>query len=66
LQNNLDIIVQRYNPWLADTSILKAEAGGLVEELRARRSPARRPIHRLLISIDIDVNLQASMIETSL
>ena len=28
LQNNLDIIVQRYNPWLADTSILKAEAGG--------------------------------------
>jgi len=28
LQNNLDIIVQRYNPWLADTSILKADAGG--------------------------------------
>ena len=28
LQNNLDIIVQRYNPWLADTSILKTEAGG--------------------------------------
>jgi outer membrane protein TolC len=29
LQNNLDIIVQRYNPWLADTSILKANAGGV-------------------------------------
>ncbi|HWZ97026.1 MAG TPA: TolC family protein [Candidatus Dormibacteraeota bacterium] len=29
LQNNLDIVVQRYNPWLADTSILKAEAGGI-------------------------------------
>jgi opacity protein-like surface antigen len=28
LQNNLDIVVQRYNPWLADTSILKASAGG--------------------------------------
>ncbi|HXJ45969.1 MAG TPA: TolC family protein [Candidatus Dormibacteraeota bacterium] len=28
LQNNLDIIVQRYSPWLADTSILKADAGG--------------------------------------
>src|SRR4029077_9284789 len=28
LQNNLDIVVQRYNPWFADTSILKAEAGG--------------------------------------
>jgi len=28
LQNNLDIIVQRYNPWLADTSILKTQAGG--------------------------------------
>src|SRR5258708_1239789 len=28
LQNNLDIIVQRYNPWLADTSILKTAAGG--------------------------------------
>ena len=28
LQNNLDIVVQRYNPWLADTAILKTEAGG--------------------------------------
>jgi outer membrane protein TolC len=29
LQNNLDIVVQRYNPWISDTSILKAEAGGI-------------------------------------
>jgi len=29
LQNNLDIVVQRYNPWLADTGILKAESGGV-------------------------------------
>ncbi len=29
LQNNLDIIVQRYNPWLADTGVLKASAGGV-------------------------------------
>src|SRR5579859_4857187 len=29
LQNNLDIVVQRYNPWLADTGVLKAEAGGI-------------------------------------
>jgi outer membrane protein len=28
LENNLDIVVQRYNPWLADTGILKAKAGG--------------------------------------
>jgi len=24
----MDIVVQRYNPWFADTSILKANAGG--------------------------------------
>ncbi|MBS1841869.1 MAG: TolC family protein [Acidobacteria bacterium] len=29
LQNNLDIVVFRYNPWLADTGILKAQAGGV-------------------------------------
>src|SRR5215470_13500625 len=29
LQNNLDIIVQRYNPWIADTAVLKANAGGV-------------------------------------
>lgn len=28
LENNIDIVVSRYNPWLADTSILKASAGG--------------------------------------
>jgi outer membrane protein len=28
LANNVDIAVARYNPWLADTSILKTEAGG--------------------------------------
>lgn len=28
LENNIDIEVQRYNPWIADTGILKAKAGG--------------------------------------
>jgi outer membrane protein len=28
LENSMDIAVQRYYPWLADTSILKAKAGG--------------------------------------
>jgi outer membrane protein len=28
LENNMDIVVQRYNPWFADVSILKASAGG--------------------------------------
>src|SRR5216684_763558 len=28
LENNMDIVVQRYNPWFADTGILKARAGG--------------------------------------
>jgi outer membrane protein len=28
LENNLDIAVQRYNPWIADTNILRAKAGG--------------------------------------
>jgi outer membrane protein len=28
LENNMDIVVQRYNPWFADTGILKAAAGG--------------------------------------
>src|SRR2546421_717734 len=28
LENSMDIVVQRYNPWFADTSILKAHAGG--------------------------------------
>jgi outer membrane protein len=29
LENSLDIAVQRYYPWIADASILKAKAGGL-------------------------------------
>jgi outer membrane protein TolC len=29
LENNLDIIVQRYNPWIADTDILRTKAGGV-------------------------------------
>jgi len=28
LENSLDIVVQRYNPWFADVGILKANAGG--------------------------------------
>src|SRR5437016_514050 len=28
LENSMDIVVQRYNPWFADTGILKAKAGG--------------------------------------
>jgi outer membrane protein len=28
LENNIDIAVQRYYPWLADTAVLKAKAGG--------------------------------------
>src|SRR5437899_538181 len=28
LENSMDIVVQRYNPWFADTGILKAQAGG--------------------------------------
>ncbi len=28
MENSMDIVVQRYNPWMADTSILKAHAGG--------------------------------------
>jgi outer membrane protein len=28
LENSMDIVVARYNPWMADTSLLKARAGG--------------------------------------
>jgi len=28
LENSMDIVVQRYNPWMADTGLLKARAGG--------------------------------------
>ena len=29
LENSMDIVVQRYNPWLADAGVLKARAGGI-------------------------------------
>ncbi|HUL32391.1 MAG TPA: TolC family protein [Candidatus Eisenbacteria bacterium] len=28
LENSMDIVVQRYNPWMADASVLKTQAGG--------------------------------------
>lgn len=28
LENSMDIVVQRYSPWIADVSLLKTEAGG--------------------------------------
>jgi len=28
LENSMDIVVQRYNPWMADVSLLKARVGG--------------------------------------
>jgi outer membrane protein len=28
MENSMDIVVQRYNPWVADVSLLKARAGG--------------------------------------
>jgi len=28
LENSMDIVVQRYNPWMADTNLLKTRAGG--------------------------------------
>jgi outer membrane protein len=28
LENSMDIVVQRYNPWIADVSLLKTHAGG--------------------------------------
>jgi len=28
LENSMDIVVQRYNPWMADTGVLKSRAGG--------------------------------------
>ncbi len=28
LENSMDIVVQRYSPWIADVSLLKARAGG--------------------------------------
>src|SRR5208337_4296563 len=28
LENSMDIVVTRYNPWMADVSLLKTRAGG--------------------------------------
>ncbi len=47
LENNLDIVIQRYNPWMADTSILKTKAGGigyLVNGADFQTSTANLPI----------------------
>jgi outer membrane protein len=33
LENNLDIVVQRYNPWIADTDILRTMGGGAARGL---------------------------------
>lgn len=33
LENNLDIVVQRYNPWIADTDILRTLGGGAARGL---------------------------------
>ena len=33
LENNLDISVQRYNPWIADTDVLRTKAGGAARGL---------------------------------
>jgi outer membrane protein len=29
LENSMDIVVQRYNPWMAEASVLKTKAGGI-------------------------------------
>ena len=31
LENNLNIVVQKYTPWIAESQILKAKAGGIPE-----------------------------------
>jgi len=46
LENSMDIVVQRYNPWFADTGILKAKAGGFGAPLLAPCLEARRRIIR--------------------
>ena len=28
MENSMDIVVQRYSPWMADTDILKTKSGG--------------------------------------
>jgi outer membrane protein len=46
LENSMDIVVQRYNPWFGDTDILQTEAGGLpfgVSGAEIRQSTASIP-----------------------
>jgi outer membrane protein TolC len=47
LENSMDIVVQRYNPWMADAGILKAKAGGfgyLIPSATLPGSQANLPI----------------------
>jgi outer membrane protein len=37
LENNLDIRVQRYNAWIIDTQLLKAQAGGIPQPASAQQ-----------------------------
>jgi outer membrane protein len=46
LENSMDIVVQRYNPWFGDTDILQTEGGGLpfgVSGAEIRQSTASIP-----------------------
>jgi outer membrane protein len=46
LENSMDIVVQRYNPWFGDTDILQTEGGGLpfgVSGAAIRQSTANVP-----------------------
>src|SRR4029077_19597176 len=46
LENSMDIVVQRYNPWFGDTDILQTEGGGLpfgVSGAEIRQSTANVP-----------------------
>ena len=46
LENSMDIVVQRYNPWFGDTDILQTEGGGLpfgVTGAEIRQSTANVP-----------------------
>ena len=43
MENSMDIVVQRYTPWMADISLLKTEAGGCsATERRAASRLARQ------------------------
>jgi outer membrane protein len=46
LENSMDIVVQRYNPWFGDTDVLQTEGGGLpfgVSGAEIRQSTANVP-----------------------